>query len=124
MTLERRECTESRVPRGSPAEAWVRNANIFRNGEVQKGCRPPDPETAQTPLDPRIWGRNQEANFKEKAFRREDKRRQNQGATLNHHDLSFLACLGENAARGAVGKKGRYTGSPSRKVIEQAGSHV
>lgn len=37
----RRECTESRVPRGSPAEAWVRNANIFRNGEVQKGCRPP-----------------------------------------------------------------------------------
>lgn len=60
MTLERRECTESRVPRGSPAEAWVRNANIFRNGEVQKGCRPPDPETAQTPLDPRTWGEEED----------------------------------------------------------------
>lgn len=71
----------------SPEEAWVRNANIFRNGEVQKGSRPSDPETAQTPLHPRIWGRrkaeSEEANFKGKEYWREDKRRQSQWAILN-----------------------------------------
>lgn len=44
VTLKRRECTDPGPV--SPAEAWVRNANIFRNGEVQKECRHFDPQTA------------------------------------------------------------------------------
>lgn len=104
----------------------MRNANIFRNGEVQKERRNSDPET---PLDPRIWGKGggrhivKKKILKKKNIGQKTKEGKKPTGYFNPSGPLFSA-LGENAVGGAAGKKKKRLSSSDhlpRKVMEQAG---